>query len=204
MFGGRLLRAIPGGPPTGVQKSVVLRRVGAVCCGPASLFMLRRRAKVGDFTFILVEFLSCSLLARSHALRGNALAGRSRGPAATQRVGAQENFLLAPPGTDDSKRYRFRSGQVKLSGSEWLLADYRNRGVIIEADFLARESRTVEPHQRVLTPFPIRWLPPSSLWRFRLTSTTGRLTSKILSPSIRPRRIRQQQDRLAKRKRKHT
>jgi len=44
------------------------------------------------------------------------------------------NFVLAP-GTDASKRFRFRSCRVKLSGSEWLLADYRNRGVIIEAVF---------------------------------------------------------------------
>jgi len=37
-----------------------------------------------------------------------------------------------------SKGFRFRSCQVMLSGSEWLLADYRNCGVIIEAVFWPR------------------------------------------------------------------
>ena len=89
---------------------------------------------------------------RTHAERGNEGTTRSVGTRRSMRP--KGNFLLAP-GTDASKGFCFRSCQVKLSGSEWLLADYRNRGVIIEADFLARESRTVEPHQRVLTPFPI-------------------------------------------------
>ena len=42
---------------------------------------------------------------------------------------------MLAPGTDASKGFCFRPCQAILSGSEWLLADYRNRGVIIEAVF---------------------------------------------------------------------
>jgi len=40
----------------GVQKSVVSRRLAAISCDPESILVLRRRAKVDDFTFLLVEF----------------------------------------------------------------------------------------------------------------------------------------------------
>jgi len=90
-------------------------------------------------------------------------------------VGTKGNFVLVP-GTDASKRFRFRSCQVKLSGSEWLLADYRNRGVDNRGCFLARESRTVEPHQRALTPFPIPVSSGLGTKRRRLVSTPETLS----------------------------
>jgi len=63
VFGRPLLRAIAGGPPMGVQKSVVLHGVATVFCDWGSMFGLRRRAKAGDFTFLLVEFfvVGCGL-----------------------------------------------------------------------------------------------------------------------------------------------
>ena len=80
----RVLRAFAGGPPTRVQKSVLLHCAEMVSCDRESMFVVRRRAKVFDFTFILVEFWS--------------------------RMVSRE-----------SKRFRFRSGQVMLSNSKELL-----------------------------------------------------------------------------------